>query len=148
MAEPTERVVQTAPAESTTIPETHLDMLQRPLSPHLCTILPDGTPRTSPAWFHYDGEYLKFTATKTHIVYTTIAANPNVAVSLSDPEVSMRYLEVRGVIERIEEDPEASLLYVVGAKHGIEFPPPSGEPTNRVILYLKPTATTSYNGRF
>ena len=138
---------QTAPLESAAIPETHLDMLTRPLIPHLATILPDGTPRSSPAWFDYDGEFLKFTATKTHIVYTTIEANRNVAVSIADPEVSMRYLEVRGVVERIEDDPEAKLLYVVGKKHGVDFPPQTTYPVNRVILYLRPTMTTSFNGR-
>lgn len=137
---------QTSPLESATIPSTHLDMLQRPLIPHFATILPDGTPRTSPAWFDYDGEFLRFTATKTHIVYTTVEANRNVAISIADPEVPMRYLEVRGVIERIEEDPEAKMLYVVGKKHGFEFPPQATYPANRVILYMRPTMTTSFNG--
>jgi hypothetical protein len=138
---------QTAPLRSPVIPNTHLDMLTRPLIPHLATILPDGAPRSSPAWFVYDGEFLKISSTTTHIVYTTVAANPNVAISISDPDVSMRYLEIRGVIVRIEEDPEAKQLYVVGRKHGIEFPPQTSYPANRVILYFKPTSTTSFNGR-
>ncbi|RXH54708.1 pyridoxamine 5'-phosphate oxidase-related, FMN-binding [Granulicella sibirica] len=114
--------------------------------PHLVTLLPDGTPRTSPAWFSYDGEFLKFTATTSHIVYTTIATNPHVAVSIADPQYGMRYLEIRGVIEKIEPDPEATLLYAVGKKHNYEFAPQAVLPAPRVILWMRPTATTSFNG--
>lgn len=134
------------PLELDHIPDSHLDMFERPLIPHLTTLLPDGSPRVSPLWCDYDGTHVRFTNETTHIVCKTVSANPHVAVSIADPDKAMRYLEVRGVIEKIEPDPEASLLYKLGDKMGMQFARPLPTAADRVILYLRPTATTSFPG--
>lgn len=130
------------------IPDTHLDMFEKPLIPHLTTLLEDGSPRCSPLWCDFDGEFLRFTNETTHIVYQTVIKRPEVCVSIADPAVMMRYLEVRGVIEKIEPDPTASLLYSLGERMGCAFPKPLPTAADRVILYMRPTSTTSYNGFF
>jgi hypothetical protein len=59
------------------IPSGYETLLERPLYGHLATTRPDGN----------------------------LAANPNVAMSIRDPENTFRYLEVRGVVEEIVPDP-------------------------------------------
>ena len=45
------------------LPETHLDLLERPLFAHLATVRPDGAPQSSVMWFAWDGQRAKFSHT-------------------------------------------------------------------------------------
>src|SRR2546427_8323079 len=53
---------------------------------HLATIGPDGAPQSSPMWFLWDGEYIKFTHTTTRKKYQNIRRDPRVAVSITDAD--------------------------------------------------------------
>jgi len=37
-------------------PETHRDLLQRPVFAHLATVRSDGAPQVNPMWFLWDAE--------------------------------------------------------------------------------------------
>ena len=45
---------------------------------HLATIGPDGAPQSSPMWFLWDGEYIKFTTTTNWKKYQNIQRDPRV----------------------------------------------------------------------
>ncbi|MET8517642.1 PPOX class F420-dependent oxidoreductase [Streptomyces sp. NPDC005077] len=77
------------------IPESHRDLLERPLFGHLATIRPAGGPQVNPMWFSWDGEYVRFTHTTTRYTYKNITADPHVAVSVNDPEKLYRYRSAR-----------------------------------------------------
>jgi nitroimidazol reductase NimA-like FMN-containing flavoprotein (pyridoxamine 5'-phosphate oxidase superfamily) len=47
------------------VPESHVDLLERPLFAHLATSREDGWPQVNPMWFAWDGTYLKLTGTAT-----------------------------------------------------------------------------------
>ena len=51
---------------------------------HLATIGPDGAPESSPMWFLWDGEHIKFTHTTNRKKYHNIQRDPRVAVSITD----------------------------------------------------------------
>jgi Pyridoxamine 5'-phosphate oxidase len=40
------------------IPETALDLFQKPILANLATVMPDGTPQVTPFWVDYDGTYV------------------------------------------------------------------------------------------
>ncbi len=67
------------------IPESHLDLLTRPLFGHFATIRPDGAAQVNPMWFLWDGENLKLTNTTTRRKYRNVSVNPRVALSVIDP---------------------------------------------------------------
>jgi len=126
------------------ISDSHRDLLERPVIPHVATIMEDGTPRITPTRFYFDGTHILFTTTPSHIVYKTLRSRPQASISLQDPDQSFRSLEVRAVVEAIEPDPEARLLAIVGRKYEIDFPAPTTLPSDRVILRLRPlSAITS-----
>ena len=79
------------------IPEGYETLLERPLYGHLATTRPDGSPQVNPMWFDWDGELLRFTHTTKRQKYRNVTANPNVAMSISDPDNPYRYLEVRSI---------------------------------------------------
>lgn len=101
---------------------------------HLATIGPDGAPQSSPMWFLWDGEHIKFTHTTNQVKYQNIQREPRVAVSITDVDDPYTYAEFRGIVERIEKDPTGA-FYDTLAKH---YAVPWGYPGDpRVILYIE-----------
>lgn len=122
-----------------TIPESHQDLLDRPLFAHLATIRPDGAPQVNPMWFVWDGEHLKFTNTTTRYKYRNVTANPTVSVSINDPDQPYRYIEIRGTVERIEPDQEGKFFLELADRYGMEFDGPPFDAEHRVVYLVKPT---------
>ncbi|WTW99501.1 PPOX class F420-dependent oxidoreductase [Streptomycetaceae bacterium NBC_01309] len=125
------------------IPETHADLLDRPLFCHLATLGPDGAPHVNPVWTVWDGEFLRFTTTTDRRKHKNVVADPRVSVSLNDPDRPYRYLEVRGVVERIEPDPGGDFFDVLAVRYGLPYDKPVGDAERRVVLVVRPTRTTS-----
>src|SRR5260221_11576346 len=101
---------------------------------HLATVLPDRSPQSSPMWFLWAGEHIKFTTTSTRKKYQNIRRDPRVAVSITDVDDPYIYAEFRGMVERIEEDPTGA-FYDTLAEHYDASWRYSGD--SRVILYMK-----------
>lgn len=101
---------------------------------HLATIGPKGEPQSSPMWFLWDGEHLKLTHTSERRKYHNILRDPRVSLSITDPEDPYTYAEFRGVVERIEENPDGSFYNTLAEhyEHSSRYP---GDP--RVVLYVK-----------
>lgn len=101
---------------------------------HLATIGSNGEPQSSPMWFLWDGEYIKFTHTTNRKKYQNIKHDPRVAVSIIDSDDPYTYAEFRGVVERIEDDPNGVFFDTLAEHYGASVRYP-GDP--RVILYVK-----------
>ncbi|MDP4508155.1 PPOX class F420-dependent oxidoreductase [Nonomuraea sp. NBC_00507] len=125
------------------IPKSHLDLLERPLFAHLATIEPDGTPNVNPVWTVWDGEFLRFTTTTDRRKHRNVTQNAHLAISINDPERPYRYLEIRGVVERVEPDSSGDFFDVLATRYGLEYERPVGDAERRVVIVMKPTRTTS-----
>jgi PPOX class probable F420-dependent enzyme len=101
---------------------------------HLATIGSNGEPQSSPMWFLWDGEHIKFTHTTERQKYRNIQRDPRVSISITDPDQPYIYAEFRGVVERIEEDPTGA-FYNTLSDHYKSSSRYRGDP--RVILYIK-----------
>jgi PPOX class probable F420-dependent enzyme len=88
-------------------PDSHLDLLDRPLFAHFATVASDGSPRVNPMWFLWDNDagVLKLTHTNQRHNFRYLQKNPQVALSIVDPDNQYRYIQLRGVIEKVEPDP-------------------------------------------
>jgi PPOX class probable F420-dependent enzyme len=127
----------------TVIPASHEDLLTRPLYAHLGTIRPDGAPQVNPMWFRWDGELIWFTCTTTRRKYHNMTKEPRISLSINDPEQPYRYLEVRGVVERTDPDPEGEFFAVLAGRYGMRLDGPVGDREHRVAIGVRPTHTTS-----
>lgn len=89
-------------------PETHADLLERPLFAHLATVRSDGAPQVNPMWFAWDPEeeVVLLTHIKSRHNYRYLQSEPRVALSILDPDDPYRYLQVRGIVEATADDPE------------------------------------------
>jgi PPOX class probable F420-dependent enzyme len=124
------------------VPESHADLLRRPLFVHLATLGPGGTPHVNPVWTLWDGRHLRFTTTTDRRKCRNAQADPRVSVSVNDPEQPYRYLEVRGVIERVEPDPTGEFFDVLARRYGLDHPSPVADAPRRVILVMRPEHAT------
>jgi PPOX class probable F420-dependent enzyme len=122
-------------------PATHVDLLERPIFAHLATVRPDGSPQVNPMWFLWDaGEgVIKLTHTRERHNYRYIQREPRVALSIADEADPYRYLQVRGVVERVEDDPTGGFYNVLQQRYrGITAE--VADRAVRVILTVRPTA--------
>ena len=124
------------------IPDSHRDLLERPLFAHLATIRPDGMPQVNPMWFSWDGTFLRFTNTTRRRKFRNVTAEPRVAVSINDPDAPYRYLEVRGRVERIEPDPTGAFFLELAERYGLDMDGPPPDAADRVVLVVEPEATS------
>jgi PPOX class probable F420-dependent enzyme len=124
------------------IPDSHRDLLERPLYAHLATIRPDGRPQVNPMWFAWDGEHVRFTNTTVRQKYRNVTAHPEVALSINDPEQPYRYLEVRGTVERIDDDSAGVFFGELAERYGLELDGPPGDVEHRVVYVVKPTSVS------
>jgi PPOX class probable F420-dependent enzyme len=126
--------VITVPVE---LPESHVDLLDRPMFAHLATVRPDGAPQTQVMWFVWDGERIRMTHTKTRQKYRNFQREPRVALSIAEPDNPYRFLEIRGSVEKIEDDDaEASFYQSLQRRYGQSYPIPDA--AVRVIVTIRP----------
>jgi PPOX class probable F420-dependent enzyme len=125
------------------IPETHKDLLNSTALANVATIGPKGEPQVNPVWFDWDGEYLRFSQTKTRQKLRNLQRDPRIAISLTDPQNPYHYLEIRGVVEKVEEDPNLDFINAMAKKYmGKEKYPWHRPGEERVVVYVKPQHTT------
>jgi PPOX class probable F420-dependent enzyme len=85
------------------IPETHLDLLTRPVHGVLTTIMPDGQPQSSLVWCDYNGECARVNTTRERQKGKNMMRNPKVSLLIVDPGNTGRFLQIRGDAELIEQ---------------------------------------------
>lgn len=125
------------------IPATHVDLLERPTIAHLATLGPDGSPNSTPVWFLFDGETVRFSLTTSRQKYRNISRNPAVALSVLDPDNPYRYLEVRGVVSNIAADDDLAFINSLAQRYLGEERYPWHQPTDqRVVLTITPQHTS------
>ncbi|MTD12625.1 TIGR03618 family F420-dependent PPOX class oxidoreductase [Nakamurella sp. YIM 132087] len=117
-------------------PGSHADLLERPLFAHLATVRPDGSPQSSVMWFDWNGEVLRFTHTSNRQKFANLKHEPHVAISIVDPDNGYRFLEVRGVVESTEADPEGAFYRSLQERYGNVYPIHDADV--RVILSVRP----------
>src|ERR1700753_734859 len=128
------------PTADEVIPADYRDLLERPLYGHLATVRQDGTVQVEPMWFEFDGEFIQFTHTTKRQKYRNLMANPSAALSVNDPDQPYRFLEVRGVLDHVDPDPEGAFYRQLSRRYGGAYQAPP-DAAARVILYIRPTAT-------
>ena len=129
----------------TIIPATHLDLLTTTTLAHIATVGPHGEPQVNPVWFDWDGVYIRISQTRTRQKLFNLERDPRIALSIVDPANQFRYLEVRGIVGRIEDDVDNAFVDGLAQRYIGRSYPWHRPGDQRVILYIKPLHTTSMN---
>jgi PPOX class probable F420-dependent enzyme len=87
------------------VPDSHRDLLARPIHGVLSTIMPDGShghrPQSSLVWVDYDGTHVLINTTLERQKCRNMRANPRVSLLIVDPDNTERWIEVRGQVAEI-----------------------------------------------
>ena len=78
------------------IPDSHRDLLVRPILAALGTSLPGGHPQTQPVWCDLEDGNVVVDTTRERRKGRNLLADPRATILVVDPEDSSRWIEVRG----------------------------------------------------
>lgn len=88
------------------VPDSHKDLLVRPIHGVLSTMkfdrsTPDGQPQSSLVWVDYDGTHVLVNTALERQKCRNMQANPKVTLLVVDPDMTDRWIEVRGRVAEI-----------------------------------------------
>lgn len=125
------------------IPDGYHDLMESTALVHVATVGPSGEPQNNPVWFGWDGEHVKISQTKTRQKHKNLGREPRIALSIVDPENHLRYIEIRGEVVRVEEDPNIDFISSMAKKYlGLDRYPYHQPGDERIVLYVEPRHTT------
>lgn len=126
------------------LPESHRDLLERPLFAHLATLRPDGSPQSSVMWFAWDGFRARFSHTSTRQKHRNLLRDGRVSFHIQDPDNPYRTLEVRGRVESMDADSNAAFYRSLQGRYG--FDAPVFDADVRVVIIVEPTNFVAVDG--
>ena len=133
-------MIQTA---QTAIPVGYEDLLESTALAHVATIGPNGEPQVNPVWFGTQDGYIVFSQTTNRQKYRNLQRDARIALSIVDPGNPYRYLEIRGVVERIDPDPDNAFINSMAKKYlGEDIYPWHNPGDERVVVVVRPEHTT------
>ena len=88
---------------STSIPDSHKDLLEKAIYVQMATYMKDGSIQVHPVWCSYNGEHIIVNSALGRVKDKNLRANPTVTILAMDPQNPYRWLEVRGTVDEITE---------------------------------------------
>ncbi len=129
---------------SEVIPARFLELFQKKSFGHLATLLPNGTPQTSPVWVDFDDTHVLVNSARGRLKDKNMRQRPQVALSIQDPDDPYRYLEVRGrVVEITEQGADEHIDRLAKRYLGLDRYPYRQPGEVRVIYKIKPERTSA-----
>ena len=130
------------------IPESHLDLVVRPIHGVLTSLMPDGQPQSCLVWCNYDGECACVNTSRERQKGRNLKRNPKVSLLIVDPDDTSRFIEIRGEAELIEA---GALEHLDGITreytrhpqyYGYVFPEEKRRRETRIICRIAPRRIT------
>jgi PPOX class probable F420-dependent enzyme len=131
-------------ADEPPIPETHRDLLERPIDAALSTRLPNGSAQTQPVWCEVDGNDVLLNTTRERRKGRNLEADRRATLLAVDPQDSGRWIEIRGDVDLIADGAEGQLdrltrLYTEHERfYGGVYPVERRERETRMIVRIHP----------
>ena len=117
-------------------------MFTEPYYAVVTTVRPDGSPHSTVVWVDYDGEDVLFNTAEGRAKPRHLQENPNVNLTVVDPQDAFRWVSVSGPAEIGEEGAEEHIKMLSWKYWGREYQIPVGQ--QRLIVRVKPQRVTSY----
>jgi PPOX class probable F420-dependent enzyme len=120
------------------------ELLRRPVFVHVATVMPDGTPQSTPTWVDTDGEHVLLNTAKGRTKYENLRRVPEIAISLVDPQDPYKMLEIRGHAELIDEGADEHIDALAKKYLGKDHYPFRQPGEERVIVRVTPSRVAAY----
>jgi PPOX class probable F420-dependent enzyme len=86
------------------IPDSHIDLLDRPILVSLATVQPDGQPQVTPVWADVEDGVIRVNTAAGRQKWKNLVYRPQATVLAIDPDNAFRFIEVRGKVVRQSEE--------------------------------------------
>lgn len=86
------------------IPASHRDLVEGPFNVALTTIMPDGSPQTTPVWCNMEAEIICINSMRDFRKTKNMRHNPKVTLLAYDPQHPLRHIEIRGTVVEMTEE--------------------------------------------
>ncbi len=134
-----------------TVPAAYLDLLTGPVFAVFTTMAPDGQPENTVVWCSWDGSHVLVNTAAGRRKHTNVLKDPKVALTVVDPTDPFRWIDVRGVVEDIEEDKDyaninahAKLYAGVDEYYGGVAPAEQRGKEERIIFKIRPDRVVAF----
>jgi PPOX class probable F420-dependent enzyme len=124
--------------------ETWRDLVEKKKTfAHIATLMPDGTPQSTPVWIDYkDGKVLVNSA-KGRVKVRNLKPGSPVAISITDPDNPYRYVQIRGKVSRVTEEGASQHIDKMAKKYLDKDKYPFAKPGEvRVLFEIEPEAVS------
>lgn len=117
------------------IPEKYLDLLQKKSFASFTTLMPDGSPQTTPVWIDFQNGELWVNSALGRQKDKNVRRDPRVAVTIIDPDNPYRYVEVRGRVKSIAQEGADAHIDAMAKKYMGQDKYPFRQPGEQRVLY-------------
>jgi PPOX class probable F420-dependent enzyme len=125
---------------SAEIPEVAWSLFDEPNLAHVATLMPDGSPQSTPVWVERDGNTVLFNTARGRAKPRNLERDPRVAISAHDRDDPYRYAQVRGVAELVDEGATDHIHKLSQKYRGRDYSDNLRPGERRVIVRITPTS--------
>ncbi len=86
------------------LPDHIKQILGKQAFAHLATLMPDGSPQSSPVWVDVDGDTILINSAEGRVKDQNMRRDPRVALSVTDPDNAYDAVLIRGHVTTITKD--------------------------------------------
>ena len=125
---------------SVTIPESHADLLDRPILFSLATVQPNGQPQVTPVWADVVDGMVRVNTAAGRQKHTNLLARPQATILVVDPDNGQRFIEIRGkVVDSTETGADGVIDTLANKYLGVDTYPYRNPAETRVTFLIEPT---------
>ncbi|WIV68289.1 PPOX class F420-dependent oxidoreductase [Natrialbaceae archaeon AArc-T1-2] len=130
------------------IPADVQDVFEKRTFAHIATVLPDGSPHSTPVWVDYDADAdrLLVNTERGRRKEKNVRNDPRVAISMTDPDDPYRMLSVTGEVDEVTTDGAREHIDELSERYTGEDEYPNPIETERVIISIRPKKVSHFEG--
>lgn len=111
-------------------------LLSRPNFAHLATLMPDGSPNTTPVWIGVNGDYILIGSQEGSLKVRNLRRDPRLGLSVVDFHDPYEEVQIRGRVVEFRDDSDFQVLDEMSRKYtGKQFP--MRDPAGRLALVIE-----------
>jgi PPOX class probable F420-dependent enzyme len=116
-------------------PDKYLDLFQKKAFAGFTTLMPDGSPQTTPVWVDIQAGEIWVNSALGRRKDKNVRRDPRVALAISDPDNPYRYVEVRGRVREITQEGADAHIDAMAKKYLGKDKYPFRQPGEQRVLY-------------